>query len=140
MKISNEFGVVEFDWKLDLNDEEGAEYLPPYYDTKVLELKMIRSAGRGCGFHLMSLFLQDAKRIGARLIFLDCSPLYIDLPEVEAMKMLHKFYSEFGFTSKTHNGYSRMWLVLSKPEDTSQLFERGYRNDNDLHPVLKLIA
>ena len=57
MKISTEYGVVEFGVKNDLNEEEGAAYLPGYYQNCVVELSFIKSNGNMGGHQLMKAFL-----------------------------------------------------------------------------------
>jgi len=77
MKISTEYGVVEFGVKNDLNEEEGAAYLPGYYQNCVVELSFIKSNGNMGGHQLMKAFLNHEIVQSAKLVFLDCSPLYM---------------------------------------------------------------
>ena len=136
MKHSSSHGVVEFDWKHDLNQEEGVGYLPALFNGVVMELKVINASRNGYGHRLMSEFLDlDVVRT-AKAVFLDCSPLFMTGNEISIMKGLHDFYAAHGFVGKTNNGYSRMWRIQ---DSTNILNDLQIDRSNDLHPVLSLI-
>lgn len=137
MIIANENGRVEFDYKSDLNDEEGDEaYLPSFFDGSVIELKMIEAARKGGGQKLMEAFLASPEVAQAKLIFLDCSPLFQTGDEAQTMQKLHDFYARFGFVGKSTNGYSRMWRIQALPATAKECFSQGFDGDNDFHAVL----
>lgn len=138
MQIENEYGRLSFDYKTDLNDEEGSDYLPACYKDAVVELKMVEAYKRGGGHHLMKAFLNHTKVKAAKLIFLDCSPLFSDSPEKIVMKKLHDFYGKYGFIGRSDDGYSRMWRIQWLPENERSIFTLGYNNQNDLHPVIRV--
>lgn len=139
MLIKKTHGYIQFNWKHDLNAEEGDHYLPSFYDGKVIELAFIRGFDKGEGHKLMRAFLMQREVQAAKAIFLDCSPLHQRGSEAEIMQRLHDFYAHYGFTGKTTDGYSRMWLFLEFPPE-QQRFPFGYDAGNDLHPVLLAAA
>lgn len=138
MEIQNEHGSIKFDYKTDLNQEEGSDrYLPRFYEGRVIELKFIEAAYRGGGKHLMKAFLEHPMVKQAGLVFLDICPHFLDVEENQAMQKLHTFYARFGFQSKHSSIFARMWRVQDKPSDVSALFALGYCPENDLHCVLE---
>lgn len=136
MKITTSDGYIEFDNKHDLNAEEGDDYLPKYYQGRVMELCMIKSRVKGGGHRLMQTFLNHAQTKSAKVIFLDCSPLYMEGNEMLIMARLHDFYAQYGFVGKTNNGYSRMWRFQALPISMKDGVDFNYNKDNDFHPVL----
>ncbi len=137
MIIKNQYGIIEFDFKHDLNAEESDEaYLPEYYKDRVMELKMVRSARPGGGGHLMRQFLGAPEVKSAGLIFLDCCPLFMDGKEDKTLQRLHDFYAQFGFSGVSSDGNSRLWRVQALPVSVKQCFAGGFRPQNDLHRVL----
>ena len=136
MRLENESGYIEYDFKTDLNEEEGERYLPAFYQGSVIELKMIEASQKGGGRHLMTAFFELATIRKAKLVFLDCCPLFMDGQETEIMQRLHDFYTNFGFTGRSGNGYSRLWRIQVLPDSLDACFTNGYDKENDLHPVL----
>lgn len=114
-KINNSNGKLHANWKTDLQDEEGEDYLPDGYDySKVLELGLVaaKDPGKGQGDELMKEFLNSSVAKKAELIFLDPHPgfgKFKQLPEKEAFDKLYRFYKKFGFESIRIGG--RMWKV-----------------------------
>lgn len=138
VRIETVDGVIEFAPKHDLNAEESDPgYLPRFYDGRVLELRFLESRRPGGGRRMLEAFLTLPEATGARAIFLDCSPLFMDGKEVDVMQRLHDLYHSYGFQGKTATGYSRMWRFNAVPECVRTCFESGYNPDNDLHSVLR---
>lgn len=114
-QIKDETGYIKWNWKSDLADEEGPEYLPSGYSQKVLELSIIetKEQGKGHGEQLMKKFLASADAKKAELIFLDPNPHeganWGTSNEEETIARLQKFYRRFGFRNRP--GHARMWLV-----------------------------
>lgn len=137
MKIENDFGTIEFDFKYDLNAEEGDDYIPSFYDGGVVELKMITAARKGVGHKLMLGMLTSDMVKSSKLVFLDCSPYFLDGKESDILQYLHDFYHGFGFRGKTSDGNSRLWLIREIPESDDQCFSGGFNPSNDLHCLLR---
>lgn len=118
IKIQNQHGSLEADWKTDLLDEEDEDYLPEGYDPdKVLELIYVeaKELGKGHGEALMKEFLNSNVAKSAELIFLDPVPFMghfedSELSDDEQIAKLHRFYKKFGFESQ-NEGWGRMWRV-----------------------------
>lgn len=116
-RIKTEDGEVVFNWKTDLEDEEGPDYLPDGYSKKVLELSGIfaKEPGKGQGERLMKQFLSSPEAKKAELIFLDRVPNLgkneqSEKSEDDQVDDLGRFYARFGFRSRTPRT-GRMWLV-----------------------------
>ena len=78
-QVSDQRGSIHADWKKDLAEEEGDDYLPAGYSyRKVLELSYIEAntIGKGHGAELMREFLASPAAHKAELIFLDPNPLH----------------------------------------------------------------
>lgn len=139
VRIETVDGVIEFAPKHDLNAEESdPAYLPRFYDGHVVELRFLESRRPGGGRRMLEAFLTSPEATGARAIFLDCSPLFMDGKEVEVMQRLHDLYHRYGFKGKTATGYSRMWRFNVVPESVLSCFESGFNAENDLHSLLRL--
>lgn len=117
-RIQTEDGSVDYNWKSDLEDEEGPGYLPKGYSKKVLELSGIyaNDPGKGQGDRLMKLFLATPEARKAELIFLDPSPITganwnSKEPEDVILAKLVKFYARYGFRHNPKSATQRMWLV-----------------------------
>jgi len=115
--IKSPYGLLTYNWKYDLREEEDEDYLPPGYSDRVLELATIgtHAQGLGHGTELMKKFLlcPDAKK--AELIFLDPVPRYGSnfdrTDDDQQIESLIRFYSRFGFRSNPKSAARRMWLV-----------------------------
>lgn len=136
MFIENEHGRIDFNYKDDLNDEEGECYLPDFYQDAVMEMCMIKASQKGGGHRLMQEFLSHEVVRKAKLIFLDCSPFFQEGEEAQVMQRLHDFYKRYGFVGKCNDGYSRLWRVQELPKTMDDCFSKGYDGKNDLHPIL----
>lgn len=99
-------------------------------------MQYIESSQKGGGHKLMQQFLALPEVQAAKLIFLDCSPLYQNDKEPIVMQRLHDFYAQYGFISKSNDGYSRLWLFQELPACFNNCFSNGYDEENDLHSVL----
>lgn len=138
MIIKNNYGRVHFGLKHDLNAEESSDrYISDFYSGSVVELSMIESATPGGGSHLMRQFLKSELAQSAKLIFLDCCPLFMDKDEQIALQFLHDFYKKFGFVSTSNDGNRRMWLIKSLPLTLDQCFGGEIDESNDLHILLR---
>jgi hypothetical protein len=126
MKVTSKFGVLEYRWKADLEDEEGDDYLPDGYSKKVLELSLleVNEPGNGHGDELMKKFMQTRAFSEAELVFLDPAP-YIganfnsSLSDEEQIAKIKKFYTRYGFRS--NGSAARMWLIRKGSIPDSEL-------------------
>lgn len=126
--VDNEDGSLTWDWKTDLEDEEGKGYIPKGYSKKVLELGGIfaNEPGKGQGDRLMKLFLSSPEAKAAELIFLDPVPgiganFGSNKTEEQQVAALVKFYKRYGFRYNPKSAVKRMWLV-----------QKGTLSDNQL--------
>ena len=113
-QVSDQRGSIYADWKKDLAEEEGDDYLPAGYSyRKVLELSYIEAntIGKGHGAELMREFLASPAAHKAELIFLDPNP-YMGafrnsrVPGSDQIARLQKFYRQFGFRNNPPVGQS----------------------------------
>ncbi len=124
--IKNKYGRIEYNWKSNLEDEEGDGYIPKGYSKKVLELAYLEASelGVGYGAKLMHQFLALPEAQKAELIFCDPNPgegLFKDSKDsyTEQLAKLIRFYQKFGFRHAPKS--SRMWLVQKGSIPTNEL-------------------
>ena len=126
-KIETDDGYIEWNWKRDLADEEGDDYLPAGYNyNKVLELAMIsvKNAGVGVGAELMKRFMASADFKKAELVFGDPSVgegINFDssLSDEEQLERIKRFMAKFGF--RNNSSANRAWLVRKGTIDDTDL-------------------
>lgn len=123
------------------------DYLPNCLQDSIVELSMIESNRAGTATELLNAFLELEDVRTAKLIYLDCCPLFImtdselersdTKAEARVLQRLHNLYARFGFQSISADGYRRMWRIQDKGIG-AEVFNAAYPydEDNDIHPLL----
>lgn len=116
--IQNDLGIIKYDWKTDLEQEEFEGYLPDNV-TNVLELKYIKVniQGQGQGKKLFDQLKKTKEYKVADAVFIDPNPDQGDIQSTDLtynniMKKLNKIYKSWGFINNPKA--ERLWIFKDK--------------------------
>lgn len=126
---------------------EPDDYLPDCLQSGIVELTMIESSKSGTAKQLLNIFLEREDVKAAKLIYLDCCPLFCmsdeelkrrdSKAEGRVMQRLYNLYAQFGFVSIRSDGYKRMWRLQDQSIGSNMFTEAyPYDEESDIHPLL----